>query len=174
MNSQENSLTTQNSEKSAKDVKDERQKQLVTFMLANEKYGIDIMQTQEIIKMERMTPIPNSLDFVEGVINLRGNVIPIIDLKKRFNLVGGADLSKGIIVVRLDEIVLGVMIDGVSKVISLPNSEILPPPPVVSGIGREYITGVGKDESGSLLIILDINKLLSFEEIEVIRESNPQ
>ncbi len=151
---------------------DERQKQLVTFMLANEKYGIDIMQTQEIIKMERMTPIPNSLDFVEGVINLRGNVIPIIDLKKRFNLIGGSDKSSGIIVVRLEDMVMGVMIDGVSKVMSIPSSQIQPPPPVVSGIGREYISGVGKDDSGQLLIILDINKLLSYEELENIKETS--
>ena len=152
--------------------KDDKIKQLVTFVLANEKYGIDIMQTQEIIKMERMTPIPNSLDFVEGVINLRGNVIPIIDLKKRFYLVGGEEKSKGIIVVRLEDMVLGVMIDGVSKVMSIPSSHILPPPPVVSGIGREYITGVGKDENDNLLIILDINKLLSFEEMEKLKESS--
>ncbi|HEO64825.1 MAG TPA: chemotaxis protein CheW [Spirochaetes bacterium] len=159
-------------ESQKQDVRDEKVKQLVTFILANEKYGIDIMQTQEIIKIEKMTPIPNALDFVEGVINLRGNVIPIIDLKKRFNLIGGEEQNKGIIVVRLDDMVLGVMIDGVSKVISIPSSHILPPPPVVSGIGREYITGVGKDDQEKLLIILDINKLLSFEEIEMIRETN--
>lgn len=151
--------------------KDEKIKQLVTFVLADEKYGIDIMQTQEIIKMERLTPIPNALEFVEGVINLRGNVIPIIDLKKRFNLIGGEEKSKGIIVVRLSDMVIGVMIDGVSKVMSIPSSQIQPPPPVVTGIGREYITGVGKDSDGNLLIILDINKLLSYEEIEKIREN---
>ncbi len=156
------------------EVKDDTTKQLVTFVLANEKYGIDIMQTQEIIKMERMTPIPNSLEFVEGVINLRGNVIPIIDLKKRFNLIGGEEKSKGIIVVRLDDMVMGVLIDGVSKVISIPSSQILPPPPVVAGIGREYISGVGKDADNNLLIILDINKLLSFEEIESLREGSVQ
>ncbi len=162
----------QDKDESKVTVKDDKIKQLVTFMLAGEKYGIDIMQTQEIIKMERITPIPNSLEFVEGVINLRGNVIPIIDLKKRFNLIGGEEASRGIVVVRLVDLVMGVIIDGISKVISIPMSQILPPPPVVAGIGREYISGVGRDSDDNLLIILDINKLLSFEEIESIRDAS--
>jgi purine-binding chemotaxis protein CheW len=144
--------------------------EIVTFYLANEKYGIDIMQTFEVIKWERLTPIPNSLDFVEGVYNLRGNVIPIINLKKRFNLIGGNKNTRNIIIVRLQDTFLGIMIDSIHKKITLPESKILPPPPVVTGIGREYITGVGKDEDNKLIIILDINRLLSYEEHTTMKE----
>jgi len=151
-------------------VEGEKSIDLVTFYLANEKYGIDIMQTDEIIRMERLTPIPNSLDFVEGVINLRGNVIPIIDLKKRFNIFGGTEKSGNIIVLKLVDTTLGILIDRINKVMKIPASKILPPPLVVAGIGREYITGVGKDEDDQLLIILDINKLLSYEELEKMKE----
>lgn len=163
-----NPSTAENQEK--KEILNEKMIEIVTFYLAKEKYGIDIMQSQEVIRWERLTPIPNSLDFVEGVYNLRGNVIPIINLKKRFNLLGGEKTCKNIIIVRLEESLLGIMIDSIHKKITLPENRILPPPPVVSGIGREYITGVGKDDDGKLIIILDINKLLSYEELKAMKE----
>ncbi len=151
--------------------KSEKVIQLVTFFLANEKYGIDIMQTQEIYKMQRMTPIPNSLEFVEGVINLRGKIIPVINLKKRFNLIGGEEHEGGIIVLRLGELDCGIIIDKIAKVIYISADKILPPPPIVAGFGREYITGVARDDEDKLLIILDINRILSYEEIENIKAS---
>ncbi len=152
--------------------KEDKIKQFVTFWIVGERYAVDIMQTQGINKIEMLTPIPNSMDFVEGVINLRGDVIPIINLKKRFNLVDNEEEeSDNIIVILLDDMILGVKIDGISRVISLPQSRIFPPPPVVAGIGREYISGVGRDEENKLLIILDINKLLSYEEIEAIKDA---
>jgi purine-binding chemotaxis protein CheW len=146
---------------------------LVTFVLANEMYGIDIMQSQEIIKMQPMTPIPNSLDFVEGVINLRGKVIPIINLKKRFHLLSSYEGDKGIIIVKLQDTTVGITIDRIAKVIDIPAGNILPPPSVVAGIGREYITGVARADDEKLIILLDIDKLLSYEEKQELENVSP-
>jgi purine-binding chemotaxis protein CheW len=157
--------------KNTEEVKDDKIVQLVTFVLASERYGIDIMKTREIMKMVSVTPIPNSIDFVEGVINLRGSVIPIIDLKKRFNLYNSEEKCTGMIILRLDDMEIGIMIDKVAKVISILASRILPPPPVVAGIGREYINGVAREDDESLLIVLDINKILSYEEVELMKEN---
>ena len=151
----------------------ERSVKLVTFELAKEMYGIDIMQSQEIIKMQPMTPIPNSLDFVEGVINLRGKVIPIINLKKRFQLMSTDRSDSGIIIVKLQDTTIGITIDKIAKVIDIPADHILPPPSVVAGIGREYISGVARDKDEKLIILLDIDKLLSFEEKQELEAATP-
>ena len=137
---------------------------LVTFRLGTGEYAIDIMQAKEIIKMEKITLIPNAPDFVEGVINLRGNIIPIIDLKKRFNLEEtDGDKNTGIIIVKIEDVDMGIIIDSISKVVSMANSDIQPPPPMLSGIGQKYIKGVGKLED-KLLVVLDLEKLFSSDE----------
>ena len=139
---------------------------LVTFRLGSGEYAIDIMQAKEIIKMEKITLIPNAPDFVEGVINLRGNIIPIIDLKKRFNLEETeGDKNTGIIIVKIEDVDMGIIIDAISKVVSIANSDIQPPPPMLSGIGQEYIKGVGKLED-KLLVVLDLEKLFTTDEEE--------
>lgn len=144
--------------------------QLVTFLLGNAEYGIDIMQAQSIIKMDKITLIPNAPDFVEGVINLRGNVIPVIDLKKRFHLEeGDGEKNSGIIIVKVGGVEMGIIIDAISKVIYLSEENMQPPPPVFAGIGQKYIKGVGRLED-RLLIILDLDKLLSFEEQEALKD----
>lgn len=133
---------------------------LVTFKLGNNEYAIDIMQAKEIIKMEKITLIPNAPDYVEGVINLRGNIIPIVDLKKRFNLEeNDGDKNTGIIIVKIDDVDMGIIIDAISKVVSIANSNIQPPPPMLSGIGQKYIKGVAKLED-KLLVVLDLEKLI--------------
>ena len=137
---------------------------LVTFRLGTGEYAIDIMQAKEIIKMEKITLIPNAPDFVEGVINLRGNIIPIIDLKKRFNLEEtDGDKNTGTIIVKIEDVDMGIIIDSISKVVSMANSDIQPPPPMLSGIGQKYIKGVGKLED-KLLVVLDLEKLFSSDE----------
>ncbi len=139
---------------------------LVTFRLGNGEYAIDIMQAKEIIKMEKITLIPNAPEFVEGVINLRGNIIPIIDLKKRFNLEETeGDKNTGIIIVKIEDVDMGIIIDAISKVVSISNSDIQPPRPVLSGIGQKYIKGVGKLED-KLLVVLDLEKLFASDEEE--------
>ena len=112
--------------------------QLVTFRLGINEYGIDIMQAKEIIKMEKITIIPNAPEYVEGVINLRGNVIPIVDLKKRFVLEeSDGEKNTGIIIVNVHGIDMGIIIDSISKVVSIDDENIQPTPHMFSGIGHK-------------------------------------
>jgi len=138
--------------------------QLVTFSIGEEEFGVDILSVQEIIRMMDITKVPRAPDFVEGVINLRGKVIPIIDLRKRFGLsTRDHDKHTRIIVIEINNMIVGFVVDSVSEVLRIPASTVEPPPPVVSGLESEYISGVGKLED-RLLILLDLNKLLSGEE----------
>jgi purine-binding chemotaxis protein CheW len=138
--------------------------QLVSFKLREEEFGVDILQVQEIIRMQEITNVPNAPSFVEGVINLRGRVIPILDLRKRFGL-EAKEHSKTtrIIVVMIGQVTVGLIVDEVSEVLRLPEDTVEPPPPIVAGIESDYIKGVGKLED-RLLILLDLNKILSGEE----------
>lgn len=139
--------------------------QLVVFMLKQGdvvcEYGVPITQVQEIITMTRPTQLPQSPDFVEGIINLRGKIIPIIDLKKRFKM-GASDITSDTrsVVVEVGGQTVGIIVDEVSEVLRLSHNDIEPPPAMVGGITAEYLTGVGKIE-GRLLILLDMNKILS-------------
>lgn len=146
--------------------------QLVTFNLGKEEFAVPILQIQEINRLVDITRVPKSPDFVEGVINLRGKVIPIIDLRKRFSL-HQSDLGKyaRIVVVNMDGRMVGLIVDSVSEVLRLPSDAIEPPPPVVAGIGSEYIKGLGKLE-GRLLILLDLSKILTKEEKRELVEVN--
>jgi len=142
--------------------------QLVTFSIGEEEFGVDILSVQEIIRMMDITKVPRAPDFVEGVINLRGKVIPIIDLRKRFGLsTRDHDKHTRIIVIEINNMIVGFVVDSVSEVLRIPASTVEPPPPVVSGLESEYISGVGKLED-RLLILLDLNKLLSGEEQDML------
>ncbi len=145
--------------------------QVVGFKLGDEEFVLDILKVQEIIKLVDITPVPNSPDFVEGVINLRGKVIPIVSLRKRFGFEDkGKDSRTRIIVVEIDKKLVGFIVDHVTEVLRIPSSTIEPPPPLVSKIGSEYLKGVGKlDER--LLIVLDVDKILSSEEKTAIKKS---
>ena len=145
---------------------------LVTFKISNELYGINIMEVREIIRLTDVTPIPNAPDFVDGVITLRGEIIPIVDLGKRFHfdeVVFNEDdeLLRGIIVINVEELIIGVMIDQINRVIEINSANIQPPPHMISGIGTEYIQGVVKLEE-NLLVILDIHKLFSKQELMLL------
>ena len=139
--------------------------QLVTFEIGEEEFGIDILKVQEIIRTMAITKVPNSPPHVEGVINLRGKVIPVIDLRSRFMMeYRQHDNQTRIIVVDLHRVVIGFVVDGVSEVLRIQSSTVEPPPPVVSGIESEYIKGVGKLDN-RLLILLDLDKLIPIEEL---------
>lgn len=146
--------------------------QVVTFHLGKEEFAVPILQIQEINRLVEITRVPKSPDFVEGVINLRGKVIPIIDLRKRFSL-PQAELGRytRIVVVNMDSRMIGLIVDSVSEVLRLSQDAIEPPPPVVAGIESEYIRGLGKLE-GRLLILLDLNKILSRDESKALSEVN--
>lgn len=140
--------------------------QLVTFAISEEEFGIDILRVQEIIRMMPITKVPNSPHSVEGVINLRGKVIPVIDLRKRFSMEFHAhDSQTRIVVIEIHGMIVGFVVDQVSEVLRIQSNTVEPPPPVVSGVESEYIKGVGKLE-GRLLILLDLEKLFSREEIQ--------
>jgi len=142
--------------------------QLVTFSIGEEEFGVDILKVQEIIRMMEITKVPRAPEFVEGVINLRGKVIPILDLRKRFGLVARShDKHTRIIVIEINNMIVGFVVDSVSEVLRIPSSTVEPPPPVVSGLESEYISGVGKLED-RLLILLDLDRLLSNEEQETL------
>ncbi len=140
--------------------------QLVTFKIGDEEFGVDILKVQEIIRMMPITKVPNAPSFVEGVINLRGQVIPVIDMRKRFGMSASAHNDQTRIeVMDLQGQVVGFVVDAVSEVLRIKESTVEPPPPVVAGIGSEYMRGVGKLED-RLLILLDLDKLLDEKELD--------
>lgn len=145
--------------------------QLVSFQLGEEEFGVDILKVQEINRMLEITKVPNSPVFVDGVINLRGKVIPILNLRQRFGLEKKEiDKKTRIVVVDIDGKVVGVVVDAVSEVLRLPVDTVEPPPPMAAGVESEYIKGVGKLED-RLLILLDLNKLLTTEERKLLNQA---
>jgi purine-binding chemotaxis protein CheW len=139
--------------------------QLVTFGIGEEEFGIDILKVQEIIRTMAITKVPNSPPYVEGVINLRGKVIPVIDLRSRFNMdYRNHDSHTRIIVLQIHGMIVGFVVDEVSEVLRIQSNTVEPPPPVVSGIESECIKGVGKLDD-RLLILLDLDKLIPIEEL---------
>ncbi len=138
--------------------------QLVVFQLARETYGVDINQVQEIIRMQAITEIPKTSAFIEGVINLRGRIIPVIDLHKRFKLpLIDTTSDTRIMVVELEQMTVGMIVDSVSEVLRLSTASIEPPPPVISSIDVDYLQGVGK-WNDRLIILLDLEKVLKEDE----------
>ena len=142
--------------------------QLVTFGLGDEEFGLDILGVKEIIRMTEITRVPKAPQFVEGVINLRGRVIPIIDLRKRFSLDSKErDKDTRIIVVELSSVTVGFIVDSVSEVLRIPADTVEPPPQVVSGVEADCIKGVGKLD-GRLLILMDVERILSSKEAALL------
>ena len=138
--------------------------QIVSFKIGSEEFGIDILKVQEIIKMLDLTKVPNSPDFVVGVVNLRGKIIPVIDLRTRLNM-SSIENNKDtrIIVVEIESSTIGFVVDEVSEVLRIPENITEPPPSMVAGINSDFITAVGKLED-RLLILLDLEKVFSLQE----------
>lgn len=136
------------------------EEQLVTFSLGTEEFGVDIMRVQEIIRIPPITRVPKAPNYVEGVINLRGNVIPVVNLRVRFGMPTGeeTDLSR-IVVLQVNGKVFGVRVDGVTEVLRLESESIEPPPPVALGMDSNFIRGVGKIGE-RLLILLNLDQLM--------------
>ena len=144
----------------------------VTFKLNKELYGINIDSTREVIQLCDVTGIPNAPSFVDGVINLRGEIIPIIDLHKRFDFpmmkyTEEEELLGSILIINVNELTIGIIIDKIHRVISCAEGEIQPPPSMISGVGIEYIMGVVKlnEEVDNLMILLNEKKLFSKDEL---------
>lgn len=154
-------------------LKDDKELQIVTFHIGEEEFGIDIFLVRSIIKMLNVTKVPHSPGFVEGVINLRGKVIPLINLRKRFGLQEKPyDRQTRIIIVEIQN-QIGFIVDSVSEVLRIFASNIMPPPSIAV-IDVEYISGVYKlktsESERRLIILLDIAKVLSSYEKTQIKE----
>jgi len=140
--------------------------QLVSFHVGSEEFGLDILRVQEIIRVQQLTRVPNSPGFVEGVINLRGKVIPVISLRKIFGL-GDAEHDKQtrIVVIEVSGAVVGFLVDSVSEVLRIPAGTV-ELPPRLGEVKREYVSGVGKLDN-RLLILLDVDRLMTVSEAEL-------
>jgi purine-binding chemotaxis protein CheW len=137
---------------------------LATFFLAREEYGVDVRLVQEIIRVSEITPVPRAPGFIKGVINLRGRIIPVVDLKRKLNL-GEVDVAarqSRIVVVKVRDRLIGLLVDGASQVLKVPVASIEPPPEEVVEIDANYVRGVAKLES-RLIILMDLPKVLALE-----------
>jgi len=145
------------------------ERQLVVFELANEYYGVDIAAVESIIKMQPITAVPQAPAFVEGITNLRGSVLPVMDLRKRFGLSGREQKTesnrddKRIVVVSMDGMKIGMIVDAVSEVLRVQEDAIEPPPPMVTTINSAFITGIAK-VGERLIILLDLARILTVSE----------
>jgi purine-binding chemotaxis protein CheW len=144
-------------------------KQFVVFPLEDELYGVDIHQVMRIEKMLPLTRVPNAPSFVIGVCNLRGSVIPVIDLKQRLTLPSNIDENAKIIFVHVGKQVVGMTIDSSVDVTSIDSDEIEPSPSLVTGIDSQFIQGVAKI-SNRLLIVLDMERVLTLDQLNVLAD----
>jgi purine-binding chemotaxis protein CheW len=139
------------------------EQQLVVFQLGSEEYGVSILQVQEIKRLTDITRVPHAPSYVKGVINLRGSVLPVIDLKARLNLTNqGYTEDTRIIIVKMEESSVGIIVDAVSEVLRLPAEQIEPSPACVGTVEAEYICGVGKT-NGRLVILLSMESVAAIE-----------
>jgi chemotaxis signal transduction protein len=155
------------SHKSAAGAQELSEVQLVTFMLGAEEYGVPISQIQEIDRLAKITKVPKAAEFIEGITNLRGEVIPVLDTRKRFDLeVKPSDDRTRIIIVDLGGVKTGLVVDSVREVLNLATKDIAPPPEAIgSGIDQHFISGIGKVDAGKrMIVLLDVEKILSRQE----------
>lgn len=147
--------------------------QLVGFRIGEETYGVQIGSVREIVRVPEITMVPNAPEMIEGVINLRGKIIPVMDLRKRFgSAVTPSDKKNRILVVELENRLLGLIVSSASEVLKIPPSEIEPPGAVFAEGESSYVTGVGKLK-GRLVILLDIARLLRQPEYKPLEEAEP-
>ncbi len=134
--------------------------QLVTFTLEKQEYAVNILNVQEINRITEITRVPNAPAFVEGVINLRGKVIPVINLRKKFGLHGkDSDDASRVIIMDIQGVTYGLVVDSVSEVLRIPSDVVEPPPPMASSTGSIFIKGIAKLEN-RLIILIDIDRLM--------------
>jgi len=146
--------------------------QLVGFIIGKEYFGVDILMVQEIIRAAPITAVPNSPEFIEGVINLRGSIIPVVELRKRLNLFmqDSKPEDSWILILNIEGRVTGFIVDSVTEVLKIDETTIEPPPDiVVAGLESQYIRGVCKIDE-KLLILLNFDRILLVEEIIKLKE----
>ena len=149
----------------------EQSRELLTFTLGREEYGIDILKVQEIRGYEAVTTIANAPEFIKGVINLRGIIVPIVDMRIKFNLGEVSyDDTTVVIILNVSNRVVGMVVDGVSDVITLKGDQIKPAPEFGAGLDTRYLQGLGTVDE-RMIILVDIEKLMSSSEMELIEEA---
>ena len=140
----------------------------VTFRLADESYGINVMQVQEVLRMTDVAPVPGAPHYVMGIINLRGNVVTVLDTRKLLDLSTSdiTDTSR-IMIIESGKVTVGLLVDSVAEVVNIASSDIDPPPSVGNDEGSRYIQGIYSSEQ-QILILIDLNKLINEENREAI------
>ncbi len=142
--------------------------QVVTFRLGGEKFGMDVLQVQEIIRYSEPTPVPNMPDFIRGVTNLRGTILPVLDLRRRFGMTPG-DYGHSetaiILIAYVDTKLVGLIADSVADVLFFPKDRLSPPPDLFNHVDTEFIQGMGEMRN-ELIILLNLDKILSVEEMK--------
>ncbi len=138
------------------------------FLLSSEEFGIELKRVVEILRRQKFTTLPRLPDFIVGVINLRGDVIPVVDMRRRFGLTP-SPLKERIIIVKADRENVGLLVDGVKEIITLQGDHIVTPPRMFKGLKAEYLSGIGK-EGDRLIILLNIDTLLTAEEKILLEE----
>ena len=149
-----------------------KERQIVAFTLGSEIYGVDIASVREIIPIQKIVSVPRAPDFVEGIINLRGRVIPVLDLRKHF----GFERKKGdpnqrIVLVEAGSESIGVIVDSVSSVLRIADDSVEPPASVIVGPEIEYIYGIAKVD-GDLIVLLDLTRIISDAEKRTLKEAD--
>lgn len=149
----------------------EGQSKVIVFRLEDQEYGTDIQKIRSIERLEEVTRIPNVPEFIKGVINLRGEVIPIIDLKERLKLGQAVPTTDTrVLIVEIDDIQLGVIVDAATDVIDIDSSMVDPATSIMNGIHGAYLKGIAK-LNNRLLILLNLERVLSNEEINDVKET---
>ncbi|WP_138420714.1 chemotaxis protein CheW [Aquibacillus sediminis] len=144
---------------------------VIVFQLADEHYAADIKQVSSIEKLEHVTTVPRTADFIKGVINLRGNITPIIDLKERLHI-GKAEYTDNtrVVIITIEDIQVGLIVDSATDVVDIDPETIDDPPQMIGSVTEEYITGVVKRDD-QLIILLDLDRVLNVDEINAVEDT---
>lgn len=163
-------------EREASEIKDDTNtgdvdlEQYVSFIISDEVYGVEVLKVQEIIGMTQITHVPNSMSFMKGVINLRGSVVPVVDMRMKFKMEEREyDGFTVILIVEVNERLIGMIVDSVSDVVEIPVAKIQDTPHFSAKIETDFIKGIGRVDE-QLIIILDVNLILTSDELEKIEQ----
>jgi len=150
------------------DDEDTQRDKYLTFQLGDEQYGIEIRHVTEVVGLQKITSVPDMPEFVKSVINLRGQVIPVMDVRTRFRMPAREyDDRTCVVVVNIQDTAIGLVVDEVEEVLDVPENQIEPPPRISQRAGSRFIQGLGK-VGETVKILLDVNKLLFTEELEIV------
>jgi purine-binding chemotaxis protein CheW len=148
----------------------EATREVLVFVLGAEEYGVDILKVQEIRGYEKVTPIPSAPEYLKGVVNLRGTIVPVIDMRLKFGLANPKyDAFTVVVILRLASRVIGVVVDAVSDVVALGANEVKPAPQLGSVVDASFIAGLAT-QSDRMILLLDIEKLLSTGELNLLTQ----